>query len=99
MTDFEASKKRSIRRFTMEYDPHVTCCCSMEEKLSGEYVLLEDFMSLLREYAEYRGRFTKPDNAVCYTEGCDNRAAMYQGSYAYCIACLQPRQGGSDVTT
>lgn len=97
MTDL--SHKKRVRRFSMEYDPHVTCCCSMEEKLAGEYVLLEDFMNLLAEYQAYRDKFTKPDNAVCYNQGCDNPAVMYQGSYPYCIACISPKQGGSNVTS
>lgn len=45
-------QRKRVRRFKVEYDPHVTCCCSIEEHASGEYVLLEDYINLLREHQE-----------------------------------------------
>ena len=43
-----------LRRFRMEYDPQATCCCSAEEHLNGEYVLLEDYERLEAELDRYK---------------------------------------------
>lgn len=88
-----------VRRFRMEYDPHVTCCCSAEEHLSGEYVLYDDYMKLLREYSDFRNSRRKPDNARCSVNRCDNPAVVMYGSQPYCAPCFQPKmQGGSHAT-
>lgn len=90
---------KRIRRFRVEHDHHVRCCCSMEEHLSGEYVLLEDYMNLLREYSEYRGTYTKPDDAQCAYKGenCTGKAVIMWSGRPHCEECLPPmmKPGGA----
>lgn len=79
-----------IRRFRLEYDHHVNCCCSVEEHLSGEYVTYEDYMNLLREYSEYRGATDKPDEALCAVRDCTRKAVQMFGGRPHCQECLPP---------
>ena len=80
-----------IRRFRLEYDPHVRCCCSVEEHLSGEYVLFDDYMKLLQEaqkYQEIAQRYNRDlhavENHLCRFSGCDLPAVMEHNNKGFC---------------
>lgn len=47
-----------VPRFRMNYDymgnGEDSCCCDVEEDKNGQYVEYSSYMSLLREYAEFK---------------------------------------------